>query len=157
MANLNEPHYDEPRNGPGFTCRRARIGRQLGAERLGASLFDVPPGQAAYPYHYHLGEEELLVILAGRPSMRTPGGWRELEPGDVLCYPVGEEGPPARESRRGERPLPGHQHVGSPGRRDLPRLGEARRLRAAVGGGRPHELFRRSDAVDYLEGEEPPG
>jgi uncharacterized cupin superfamily protein len=92
MANIHEPDFDEPREHPGFTCRRARIGRQLGTEKLGASLWDLPPGQAAYPYHWHVAEEELLVVLEGRPSMRTPEGWRELAEGEAVSFPVGEQG-----------------------------------------------------------------
>jgi len=57
MANLNDPEFDELREHPGFRCRRARLGRQAGAERLGLSLWEIPPGQAAYPYHYHLFSE----------------------------------------------------------------------------------------------------
>src|SRR5207248_10205525 len=77
--NINRPAFDEPREYEGFRCLRARIGRQAGTEKLGLSLFEVPPGQAAYPYHWHGAEEELILVLEGRPSLRTPGGWRELE------------------------------------------------------------------------------
>jgi hypothetical protein len=28
----------------------------------------------------------------GRPSLRTPAGWRELEPGEAVAFPRGEEG-----------------------------------------------------------------
>ena len=42
MTNFLEPHFDEPREHDGFRCLRARIGRQAGSERLGASLFAVP-------------------------------------------------------------------------------------------------------------------
>jgi uncharacterized cupin superfamily protein len=69
VANLNDPSFDEHRNHPGFQCHRARLGRQVGVERLGLSLWEIPPGQAAYPYHFHLGEEELIVILSGQPSL----------------------------------------------------------------------------------------
>src|SRR3712207_576304 len=92
MVNLNRPDFDEPREHPGFECSRARIGRQAGTRRIGASLWEVPPGQAAYPYHWHLTEEELVVVLSGRPSLRTHEGWRELEEGDVVPFLVGEEG-----------------------------------------------------------------
>ena len=66
--NLDSPDFDEPRERDGFRCRRARIGRQAGSERLGASLWALPPGQAAYPYHWHYQEEELLVVLEGSPD-----------------------------------------------------------------------------------------
>jgi uncharacterized cupin superfamily protein len=90
--NVVDPRFDEPREHPGFNVRRARVGRQAGSRRLGASLWELPPGQAAYPYHAHLGEEELIVVLAGHVSLRTPAGWRELEPGEVVSFPRGEEG-----------------------------------------------------------------
>ena len=31
-------------------------------------------------------------MVAGRPSLRTPDGWRELVPGDVVAFPVGAGG-----------------------------------------------------------------
>jgi uncharacterized cupin superfamily protein len=92
MVNIEDPQYDEPRTRKGFTCSRARLSRQAGAERLGLSLWEVPPGEAAYPYHAHLGEEELVVVLEGQPSLRTPDGWRELEQGEVVSFLRGERG-----------------------------------------------------------------
>jgi uncharacterized cupin superfamily protein len=92
MVNIQQPHFDEPRSGEGFTCSRARLSRQAGAERLGLSLWELPPGEAAYPYHAHLGEEELVVVLEGRPSLRTPAGWRELDEGEVVSFLRGEQG-----------------------------------------------------------------
>ena len=56
------------------------------------SLWELPPSEAAYPYHYHLAEEELLVVLDGRPSMRTPDGWRDLLEGEVVPFLRGEQG-----------------------------------------------------------------
>jgi uncharacterized cupin superfamily protein len=92
MANILDPRFDAEEDREGFTYRRARLGRQAGAERLGASVYDIPPGQATFPYHFHHANEELLVVLEGRPSLRTPEGWRELAPGDVVAFKVGPEG-----------------------------------------------------------------
>src|SRR5437660_2836226 len=102
MPNLHEPDFDEPREHPGFVARRARIGRQAGAQRLGLSLWDLPPGEAAYPYHFHLAEEELLIVLEGHPSLRAPDGWRDVEPGEVLAFRGGGGGAtrPATGTRR---------------------------------------------------------
>lgn len=63
---------------PGVRCRRARLSRQAGSERLGLSLWGSRRGEAAYPYHHHLPEEELVLVLDGAPSLRTPDVWREL-------------------------------------------------------------------------------
>ncbi len=92
MTNINDPHFDEPREQDGFHVRRARVGHQLGTERLGISVWEVPPGQAAYLYHYHLAEEELVVVLEGRPSLRSPDEWRELDEGEICSFPRGERG-----------------------------------------------------------------
>ena len=74
MVNIEDPQFDELREGEGFRANRARLSRQAGAERLGVSLWEVPPGEAAYPYHAHLTEEELVIVLEGAPSLRTPLG-----------------------------------------------------------------------------------
>ncbi|WCB91942.1 hypothetical protein DSM104299_00621 [Baekduia alba] len=95
MANPNiyAPDYDEPREAiDGFTAYRARLGRQLGAERIGVSQWLLPAGQAAYPYHFHLTEEEVLVVLEGALALRTPDGWARVRSGDVVRFPRGEEG-----------------------------------------------------------------
>src|SRR2546423_9266760 len=105
MPNLNQPDFDDPRAGRGFEARRARIGRQAGADKLGLSLWELDPGITAYPYHWHVVEEELIVVLDGRPNLRTPAGWRRLEPGEVVPFLVGEAGapPPLNDNRQGRR------------------------------------------------------
>jgi uncharacterized cupin superfamily protein len=92
MTNLFEPEFEESIDRPGFRWQRAPLGRQAGAERLGASLFALAPGSAAFPMHYHLGNEEMLIVVAGRPSLRTLDGERELETGEVVSFPRGEAG-----------------------------------------------------------------
>jgi uncharacterized cupin superfamily protein len=93
MPNIYDPNYDEQRaTVDGFTAHRARIGRQLGTERLGVSQWLLPAGQAAYPYHFHLAEEEVLVLLDGALALRTPDGWERVRRGDVVRFPAGADG-----------------------------------------------------------------
>ena len=103
MANVFEPSYDDTSEREGFAGRRARIGRQAGAEHLGASLFELEPGSAPFPLHFHLGNEEMVIVLAGTPSLRTPVGERDLEPGEVVAFPRGEQGAHQVINRTGER------------------------------------------------------
>jgi uncharacterized cupin superfamily protein len=77
-----------PPERPGFEWRRKRVA----GEHLGASLYELRPGQASFPYHYELGNDELLVVVVGSPSLRTPDGERELKPGDCVHFPSGEAG-----------------------------------------------------------------
>lgn len=83
--------YD-PQDPEGFRVGQARLGAELGARRTGATVYELPPGQAVCPYHYEQGEEEWLLVLDGRPSVRTPDGTRELAPHDLMCFPTGAAG-----------------------------------------------------------------
>jgi uncharacterized cupin superfamily protein len=157
MVNIEEPHFDEPREGQGFTCRRARVGRQAGAERLGLSLWEVPRGQAAYPYHAHLTEEELVIVLEGRPSLRTPDGWRELEQGEVVSFPRGEKGAHQIVNRSDDAVrFLAFSTSGDPDivlQFDSGKVGAFERR---PDGGGLRVWFRREDAVAYFEGESAP-
>jgi uncharacterized cupin superfamily protein len=92
MPNLYEPEWDAERDAEPFRWKRALLGKQAGARDLGASLFEVPPGGATFPLHAHFANEELLVVVAGRPTLTTQAGERVLEPGEVVAFPAGLEG-----------------------------------------------------------------
>jgi uncharacterized cupin superfamily protein len=77
---------------PGYDTGYARIGPLIGAERLGLSVYELPPGQSICPYHWEASDEEWLLVLSGRPTLRTPDGERELEPWDLAFFPATEEG-----------------------------------------------------------------
>src|SRR5437763_10124285 len=83
---------------PGFEWRRKRVA----GDHLGASLYALPPGQRTFPYHYELGNDELLVVVSGRPTLRTPEGESELEPGDCVLFPSGPDGPHQLANATGE-------------------------------------------------------
>jgi uncharacterized cupin superfamily protein len=92
MPNIYAPEYDVDRDEPPYVWQRARLGRAAGSTRLGASLFRVPPGGTTFPLHAHLHNEELLIVLDGTPTLRTPDGERVLERGAVVAFPAGLSG-----------------------------------------------------------------
>ncbi|HWH93066.1 MAG TPA: cupin domain-containing protein [Baekduia sp.] len=92
MPNVHEPEFDVEQDAPPFVWRRARLGRAAGAERLGASLFAVPPGGTTFPLHAHLHNEELLVVLSGTPTLRTLDGEEVLASGEVVAFVAGRAG-----------------------------------------------------------------
>jgi uncharacterized cupin superfamily protein len=102
MANVFEPDWDEERDEAPFRWRRARVGRQCGASELGASVFALPPGSATFPMHAHFANEELLVVLAGVPTLSTEAGERELAPGEIVAFPTGLAGAHRLDNRGGE-------------------------------------------------------
>lgn len=76
----------------GYGAAYVRVGPEIGATMLGASIYDLPVGQSICPYHYEYGNEEWLLVLDGRPTLRHHEGEEELAPGDVVCFPIGPEG-----------------------------------------------------------------
>ena len=81
-VSLTDPSLEYDRADPdGFRAGMFRPGPQLGAIDTGASLYELPPGQAICPYHYEYGEEEWVLVLSGRPSVRTPEGTEQLPEG----------------------------------------------------------------------------
>jgi len=124
---------------------------RVAGDHLGASLYELPPGESTFPYHYELGNDELLVVVAGRPVLRDPDGERELEPGDCILFPSGPAGAHQIFNRSGE-PV----RVLLVSNFALPRAAvqeDAEKVMIRWGDGADERLwFRREDAVDYWEG-----
>ncbi len=84
-----EPESEAP---PGYRPRIARIGPSLGASMLGATVYELDRGESISPYHYEHGNEEWLLVLEGRPTLRHAGGEVALVAGDLVCFRDGPEG-----------------------------------------------------------------
>jgi uncharacterized cupin superfamily protein len=90
---IDELTFDyDPADADGFRAGMARLGPRLGAEQTGVTIYELPPGQAVCPYHYEYGEEEWVLVLDGRPSVRTSDGVEELAPGALVFFPRGPRG-----------------------------------------------------------------
>jgi uncharacterized cupin superfamily protein len=158
MANVLEPDWDAAQDRPPFTWRRARIGRQAGSEKLGASLYELAPGSSSFPLHVHHANEELIIVLAGHPTLRTLEGERELEPGELIACPTGRRGAHRLDNRAREdaRVLVISTMV-APELNEYPdsdKLWARTYAPGAPGGADEVELIaRRDQQVDYLEGE----
>src|SRR5437762_6087664 len=92
MANIFQPEEWVERDEPPMIGRTARIGAHAGAERLGATLYEIDPNGYGSPFHLHHGNEEMIIVLSGSPTLRTIDGARTLDPGDVVACPVGRAG-----------------------------------------------------------------
>ena len=92
-VSIKDPEFTyDPGDPDGFRSGLFRFGKELGAERTGTSVYELPPGQAVCPYHYEIAEEEWVMALQGRPTVRTPEGSETIEPFDVVFFPPGREG-----------------------------------------------------------------
>jgi uncharacterized cupin superfamily protein len=83
---------DEQLDEAGFRHVATSVGLRLGAQRIGAGVYQAEAGLPIWPYHYHHGIEEWLYVVAGAPVLREPAGERILTPGDLVCFPSGHLG-----------------------------------------------------------------
>jgi uncharacterized cupin superfamily protein len=93
--------YDDSRP-DGYRAGSVRLSPVIGSSRMVATVYELPAGESTWPYHYEYGAEEWAIVLAGRPTLRHPGGEDELEPGDVVCFPEGPDGAHKLTNRSGE-------------------------------------------------------
>jgi len=102
-VNLFRVPVEESSERPGgYHLAFARLAPQIGATLIGATVYELPPGQSSFPYHYEYGCEEWLLVVRGRPTLRHPEGEDELEPGDLVCFPEGPGGAHKVTNRTGE-------------------------------------------------------
>lgn len=145
-----EIEYDDT-DPDGYRSGWNRFGPSIGASLLGGTVYELPEGQSICPYHYEYGTEEWLLVLDGRPVLRHPDGEEELEPGDVVCFPVGPGGAHKVTNRTGAPArvlfLSTKSHPSVAVYPDSDKIG------VWPGDERDNVLVRRASAVDYWEGE----
>ncbi|HKD95729.1 MAG TPA: cupin domain-containing protein [Gaiellaceae bacterium] len=130
---------------PGFAFREISASERTGDELIGASLYEFEVGNQLWPYHFHAGNEEWAVVVAGTPTLRNPQGERELRTGDVVGFPQGEEGAHTFYNRGSE---PSRILIFSTLRSGYCTYPDSDKV---TGGGK---VFQRGDAVGYWDGEE---
>ena len=74
-----------------FGSRRRRLSVAAGGSKLGCSLFEIPPGKRAFPFHYHVVNEEAFYVLEGTGRLRFGAEEHEVVAGDYVCFPPGPE------------------------------------------------------------------
>jgi uncharacterized cupin superfamily protein len=139
----------DPSDPEGYACSAVRVGPKIGASRLGMSVYVLPPGQAICPYHFEWTDEEWLIVLAGRPTLRTPAGEQVVEPGDTLCFPEGPDGAHFLRNDGGDAVrvaiLSTKGPIGIAEYPDSDKVG--------VWAHGTHYMLRRADHLDYWDGE----
>jgi uncharacterized cupin superfamily protein len=92
VFNLNANEWDRVEDRPGWRSKDAWVGARIESELIGGSMYELEPGNRLWPYHTHHGNEEWMIVLRGRPTLRTPDGERQLDEGDVVAFRRGKEG-----------------------------------------------------------------
>ncbi len=144
-----EPEGDEG-DPPGYRSRGVRVGPMIGASALGATVYDLDPGESVCPYHYEHGNEEWLIVLTGKPTLRDDENEEyELKKWDLVVFPEGPEGA-HKVTNRTEEPV----RIAIASTKNEPSIAIYPDS-DKIGVWPPGKLFRLGDAVEYFEGEVP--
>lgn len=142
-----------------FRAQRKRVGRAAGARLLGVSQYRIAPGDRSWPYHFQHVNEELFFVRRGYGELRTPDGARPLRPGDIVLCPPGPGGAHGiRNTGDGDLDVLALSTMEEPEISEYPDSGKVYVMAGAAPGGDAAArtldmVFRRVDAVDYLDGE----
>jgi uncharacterized cupin superfamily protein len=145
VVNLLDLERGEENDRDGFRLFGRGIGDELGAELLGCGVYDLPPGEQLWPYHFHLGREEWAVVVVGTPTVRAPDGERALRPGDLVAFAADATGAHTFLNHSdGDARVAIFSTLGR---------GSAWYVDSGKVGVPGGHMFRIADAVDYWEGE----
>jgi len=111
--------------------------------------YEIPPGKAAYPYHYHTQNEEAFYILRGCGTLRTPQGEREVKAGDFLFFPANEHGA-HKLTNTGAQPL---LYLDFDTSHEIDATFYPDSGKIGVWGMGINQVYRTEDQVGYYEGE----
>src|SRR4026209_238559 len=92
IFNLNADEWDRTEEREGWRFKDAWVGAHTDAELIGASMYEVEPGNKQGPFHTHHANEEWAIVLRGEPTLRTHEGEQQLRQGDGVAVPRGKKG-----------------------------------------------------------------
>ena len=89
IRNFNEAPLERLVREPLYDALSARLAPGTAAEKLGISVDTVAPGKRSCPYHFHLAQEELFIVIEGEGTLRVAGEMLPVRAGDVVFIPPG--------------------------------------------------------------------
>lgn len=93
IRNLNDVPLQRQQRDPLYDTHCGGVSDGTAARKLGAGYDVLAPGKRSCPYHYHLAQEELFVILEGQGSLRVAGQLLPVAAGDLVFIPPGPQYP----------------------------------------------------------------
>ena len=143
-TNVFSPEFDHGSERDGYRWRGLRVGKAVGASRSADPSTSFRTGSETYPFHFHHGMEEWLLVVAGTPTLR--GAARRAcasyrRPGLLPARARGRA-PGARAGHGADRSRP----TARPRR-------SSTRTAARSASARPARSSGAADSVDYWDGE----
>lgn len=93
IKNVADVQLERQQRAPLYDTLCGSVVNREVAKKLGAGYDELAPGKRGCPYHYHLAQEEMFVILEGEGTLRVADQMLPLRAGDVVTIPPGPEYP----------------------------------------------------------------
>lgn len=135
---------------PGYKYFKKFLVSKGESEHCAVSLYEVPPGNAAYPYHYHKNNEESFYILSGKGLLKTPSGNKEVAAGDFIFFPANENGAHKLTNISETEPL---VYLDFDTQNDVDITFYPDSGKVAIWGKDVDKVFRENENVEYYDGE----
>ena len=151
-VSIANPTFEyDPVDPEGFKAGMFRIGPSVEATGTGSTVYELPPGETLCPYHYEYGEEEWLLVLQGRPTVRHPEGTDQLDQWDLVFFPSGPAGAHRVQNDTGDtvRVLM-YSNICHPGATVYP---DSDKIGVWTGNRADDLMVKRTSGVHYYEGE----
>ncbi len=149
IRNVADVALERQQREPLFDTRTGSLTTGTAARKLGAGYDVLAPGKRACPYHYHLAQEEMFVILEGSGSLRVAGQMLPIRAGDVIVIPPGPDYP-HQIVNTSDAPLK-YLSISTQERPELCYYPDSDKLGAYAPG---HSFVgRRATSIDYWDGE----
>ncbi len=147
---IEDVDWVEWSRGAKLGARYRRLGRFGGGSHVGVELEELAPGKQSNLVHYHLLEEEHVLVLEGEATLILGGREYRLLAGHYVCFPAGQKAGHAL-ANRSEKPCR-YLVIGENNPNEVVVYPETGRVGVrALGVG---EGFRLSAKMDYWEGVE---
>lgn len=88
VVNIDELEWQPGSEGERFASARKRLAAAAGGAQIGCTLFEVPPGKRAFPFHSHSSNEESIYILEGEATLRLGADQVKVRGGDYITMPA---------------------------------------------------------------------
>jgi uncharacterized cupin superfamily protein len=134
-----------------FAFRRKRLAAAAGGKGLGVSWFELQPGKKAFPFHFHLANDEAVFVLEGEGVLRLGDEEHLLHAGDYVAF---SPGPPGHQIvNRSQAPLR-YLAISTMREPEVAVYPDSDKVGVLARGHGVMSVHRRGDGVDYYEGEE---
>jgi Uncharacterized conserved protein, contains double-stranded beta-helix domain len=135
---------------PNYGFERRAFLRPGEAQQCNVAVYEILPGKAAFPYHYHVKNEEVYYILSGEGVLKTPEGERRVAAGELLYFPADEKG---AHKLTNVHPTDKLIYIDFDTHNDLEVAVYPDSGKIGIWGMDIDKLYRVKDSVDYFEGE----